>query len=141
MSNYGMDMGSGNKYNGKTTIKNKTTIKKGHVIISITVCILLLVAVTILFNLFNKKDITGRWIDEDGDYFEFLSDGTIHQNGDDGLYFDTYEITDEGYLKWGKYSAGLIDYKYKYWIISISGDKMTLTEKENPKYSMVLQRE
>lgn len=133
MSNYGMDMGSGNSYNGETKITNKTSIKKGHIVISLTVVIVIaLIAILVINSGSNiKRDILGKWVTEKGETIEFLSDGSIHRDGYDDLNADTYEIMDEGYLKWGEYSAAWIEYKYTYWDVKISGNEMTLTERDN----------
>ena len=95
------------------------------------------------FNNKNKINIAGTWVDHEGKRIEFLSDGTIHTEKDryDSLHADTYEIMDEGYLKWGQYDAGWIAYSYTYWNIKINGKHMTLTMKDNPNYIIELTKE
>lgn len=134
MSNYGMNMGKANTYNGKTNIKNKVTIRKGHIVISISIVLIIIVIFT-LVSLFHQKEnrvnITGRWINENGNYIEFLSDGTIHKNGYDSLHADTYEIMEEGYLKWGSYDTAWVTYRYTYWDININGSHLILTQRNS----------
>lgn len=141
MSNYGMNIGNGNNFSGQTNIKNKTFIRKGHITISIAVGIVLIVIAIFALTHFHKESIVGRWIDDNGESIEFLSDGTIHENGYDDLYADTYEIMEEGYLKWGKYSAGWMDYEYTYWDIDLKGNHMTLTQRDHSNRVISLTKE
>lgn len=140
MRNYGLNMGEGNNYSGKTKINNKTIVKKGKIVISVTI-VLALVAVVVVILLNRKESIIGSWVTEDGERIEFLSDGTIHEEGYDSLNADTYEIMKEGYLKWGKYDASWIEYRYTYWDIDINGKHMTLTMRDNPDYYLKLTRD
>ena len=142
MSNYGMNIGDGNTYNGNTNIKNKTTVKKGRTIVTISI-VIVAVAVILLLSIFlnRKPSIIGRWVTDDGKHIEFLSDGTVHKNGYDSLYADTYEVMDEGYLKWGEYDSAWIQYRYTYWDISINGNHMTLTNRNNSNYTIELTKE
>ena len=66
-----------------------------------------------------------------------MSDGTIDEGSGSSLNADTYEILDEGYLKWGKYDGSWIEYKYTYWKVKLDGNTLTLTLKNNPDYILV----
>ena len=142
MANYGTNMGKGNNYNGPTNVKNNPKIDKSkkRTTISVSIGVIVVVAVILIVTRSGsqKTNITGRWITSDGETVEFLSDGTIHQNGYDSLYPDTYEIMEEGYLKWGQYDAGWIEYRYTYWDVNIEGNHLTLTMRNNPDYVIEL---
>ena len=141
MSNYGVNIGKGNNYAGQTNIKNKTVIKKGRVIFSLTIMIAFVLVIAFMINKMITKDIAGSWVTEDGTVIEFLSDGTVHEDGYESLYADIYEIMDEGYLKWGKYDASWIEYRYTYWDIEINGNNMILTMRNNPDNTISLTRQ
>lgn len=141
MSNYGTNFGKGSTISGDANISNKTIIKKGKTVTYIAVAVVLVIIIALFATKKNKVDITGRWLTEEGGSIEFLSDGTFHEDGYDSLYADTYEIMDEGYLKWGRYDASWIDYRYSYWDLELKGKNMTLTSRANPDYSMQLFRE
>lgn len=144
MGNYGTNIGKGNSFGGPTTINNKTHIRKNsRIAISIAIGVIVIVAIIAFFSLRSSKiNIVGAWITDDGERIEFLSDGTLHE-GDyyDNLYADTYEIMDEGYLKWGTYDSAWIDYKYTYWDIKINGNHLTLTSRNNPDNVIELTKE
>lgn len=143
MSNYGTNIGKGNSF-GDTTISNTTNIRKNsRIAISITIGVIIIVAIIAFISLRSSKiNIIGTWITDDGERIEFLSDGTFHE-GDyyDNLYADTYEIMDEGYLKIGKYDASWIQYRYTYWDIEISGNQLTLIMRDNPDNVINLTKE
>lgn len=136
MSNYGTNIGNDNTFEGPTSIKNRTTIKKkSNIAISVAIGTIVVIVIIFIFLHSPKKyNITGVWTTTDGEQIEFMSDGTL-QEGDyyTSLYADTYEIMDEGYLKWGKYDTSWIEYKYTYWNISLKGDKLTLTRRDDPE--------
>lgn len=141
MGNNGVKIGDGNNFND-INIKNKPKINKTTKIsISVGVAIVFIVVIA-LINFSKPVDITGAWLSDDGNRIEFMSDGTL-QEGDyyDDLHADTYEIMDEGCLKWGKYDAGWVAYSYTYWDISLKGKKLTLTKRDNPDYVIELTRE
>lgn len=131
----GVNVGKGNSIYGD--VKNEVTIKKSHFTIGLTVTIsllVILVMVIVVGNGGNKTSVLGRWVTDDGQYIEFLSDGTLSTD----IFSmrsesnpDTYEIMKkEGYLKWGRYDPSMIQYDYTYWNINIVGNKMTLTIKD-----------
>lgn len=117
MSNYGTNIGNDNTFEGPTSIKNKTTIKKkSNIAISVAIGTIVVIVIIFIFLHSPKKyNITGVWTTTDGEQIEFMSDGTL-QEGDyyTSLYADTYEIMDEGYLKWGKYDTSWIEYDKVY---------------------------
>lgn len=146
MGNYGTNIGKGSNFGDSTTITNTTNIqkKKNNITISIAIgVIIIVVGIAVFFMLRSSKtDIVGKWVTEDGETIEFLSDGTLHEGGSyDSLNADTYEIIDDEYLKWGKYSASWIEYKYTYWNIKISGKHLTLTMRDNPENVIELTKE
>ena len=142
MNNNEMNIGSGNNFGGSTKFVNKTNIKKGHVVLSLTIVIVIVFIASMFLKNDSGNNIIGRWHSENGRVIEFLSDGTIHTgDGYDSLHADTYEIMDEGYLKWGKYDTAWISYRYTYWDIEINGNHLTLTSKDNPEHIIELTRE
>ena len=136
MRNYGTNIGKGSNFGDSATITNTTNInkKRSRITISIAIGTIVIVAIIAFFALHSSKtNIVGTWITDDGEIIEFLSDGTLHEGGHyDSLYADTYEIMDEGYLKWGEYSESWIEYKYTYWNIAISENSLTLTKRDEP---------
>ena len=54
---------------------------------------------------------------------------------------DTYELLEEGYLKWGIYDAGWLQYDYTYWKVELSKDQLTLSLKDDPEDSITLYKE
>lgn len=87
-----------------------------------------------------SSDITGSWTYK-GEVVEFLSDGTLFYDGCSDMHPPVYEITDEGYLKIGKYDYAWIAYEYTYFIVDISGNTLTLTDKTNANRVYVLERQ
>lgn len=108
---------------------------------SFTISVVIILIGIIVVNNGSNNKITGKWITENGQTIEFLSDGTIHRGGYDSLHADTYGITDKGYLKWGAYDAAWIAYRYTYWDIEISGNYLTLISRNNSDYKLELKRE
>lgn len=136
MTNNGVNV-KGVNNNGDMVIKNKTTIKKGHIIISIFV-IMIIIGI-FFFGRNNKPNIAGTWITDEGTIIEFMSDGTMHEeNSHTSLYADTWELMDEGYLKLGTYDTAWIAYRYSYWEVDFGGNKMTLTNRDNAEISISL---
>lgn len=145
MSNYGTNIGKGTNFGGPTKIKTTTQINKKNISIAISITIgIAIIVVIFVFCILrsSKTNIVGKWKTDDGKVVEFLSDGTLHEGGSyDSLNADTYEIIDEGYLKLGQYDAAWIQYRYTYWDINISGNKMTLTLRNNPNKIIELTKE
>ncbi len=143
MSNYGMNMGEGNTYTGDTKITNKTVVKRGKVIVSLALVVIVIAGIFHITRGDVEEKILGKWVTDEGDSMEFISDGTVRRDGDGSrsMFPDVYEILDEGYLKIGEYDAGWIAYEYTYWEIEIRGNHMTLTRKENPEIQIELTRE
>lgn len=145
MENYGTNIGKGNNFGDSTTITNTTHINKKKTYISVSIAIGIIAIVTIIAFisfLSSKINIVGTWVTDKGEKIEFLSDGTVHEGDNyDNLNADTYEIMDEGYLKWGKYDAGWIEYRYTYWDIKLNGNHLTLTKRDNPNNVIELTKE
>lgn len=143
MGNYGTNMGKNNEFSGETTINNKTVNKpvlkwKTKVVVVFSFFILL-AGVIFLLTMNAKPNIVGVWETENGNRIEFLSDGTFHEEGHyTDLNANTYEITDEGYLKMGEYDAGWLQYRYVYADMEIKGKTMTLTRRDYPDETVQL---
>ena len=88
----------------------------------------------------NKNPDTRKSRKPDKPGFRKTNNIKMH-NSLDNLYTDTYEIMDEGYLKWGTYDSAWIDYKYTYWDIKINGNHLTLTSRNNPDNVIELTKE
>lgn len=115
---------------------SKITQTNKNIKITVGTVVIVVVMITSFLFLINRKDsvsLLGRWETEEGHYVNFISDGTM----DTDLHYvwdnpDTYEILEEGYLKWGKYIPTMVQYKYTYWEITMDGkDIMVLTSRED----------
>lgn len=140
----GLNMGKNNQV-VTGSITNTVTIKKSSLAIGLTLSISVVI-ICILITIFSNSDskgisILGKWVTSDGEYIEFLSDGIMNTNihktyGNP----DTYELLEEGYLKWGIYDAGWIQYDYTYWTVDMDGDRMTLTFKDDNTRRIILNK-
>ena len=147
MANYGIKTGKGNVINGDVN-NTVTTIDKRRfytgITISISVVVVLIAALIIVLNKTNsvsKKKLLGTWKCDQG-YVEFMSDGTVDTNlHSSSVKSDTYELLEEGYLKWGIYDAGWLQYDYTYWKVELSKDQLTLSLKDDPEDSITLYKE
>lgn len=136
MSNYGVEIKGDNK-GGE--IHNTVTINKNKFAVGLTLTISLIVVLAFFSMKYfisstgdNTTNILGTWYTVDGEYVEFFSDGTIDTNIHNvSVNPDTYEILEEGYLKWGEYDPSWIQYFYTYWDFNINGNKLTLSSRED----------
>lgn len=143
MANYGTKTGKGSVTGN---ITNNVTIKKSHLTLGITLSITIIVVLVALLIMsrtdsLGKKNILGTWSCDDG-YVEFLSDGTLSTNLHSvSVKADTYELLEEGYLKWGRYDASWLQFEYTYWEVELSDNQLTLTMKDNPDASITLTKQ
>lgn len=139
MGNNGINMGKNSNIQAeKVNFKNKVVFKKSHFVIGLTISLSIILILSI--KLIGSKDdsskvsILGYWTTETGKYIEFLSDGTMNTDIHEvKVNPDTYQILDEGYLKWGRYDKSWIQYFYTYWDIEFNEDKMILSSREDDK--------
>lgn len=138
MSNYGVKTGKGGTAGN---INNTVTVKRSHFVLGVTLSISIvavLVGLLIISRVdgFGKNNILGKWVCDEG-YIEFLSDGTLNTDLHKvSVKADTYELLEEGYLKWGHYDAGWLQFDYTYWKVDISNNQLTLSLKDEPDKSI-----
>lgn len=113
--------------------KNKRTALV-VIILGILLAVVIPLAVKHIIGGDPQKAILGKW-EEVGDdswleTMEFLSDGTMLQNGKRTKYSYPYiyEIIDGEQLKIGTYDAGWFTYDYDYYYYEFKGNKLVLTD-------------